>query len=231
MKGTVKEYEITASAAPNIASRREAARSARRGRRKIILFLLFILLILSPFLIVQLINSSQESRIYTSVSAIPARPVAIVFGAGLNRDGTPSPILADRVQAAVNLYRAGKVQSLLMTGDEVGNTEPTAMRDYAVRQGVPRNAITLDFSGLRTYDSCYRAVHNFNVTQAVLVTQGYHLPRALYTCNGLGVDAVGLKAGRDSYLGQEYYNNREFMATFLSWVEVTITRPAPTKID
>lgn len=220
-------FEVSAPAAPVVSS--NGSGKARRPRRKLILFLMLVLLILSPFVIVQAISLSQEPHIYSSVETTPARPVAIVFGAGLNRDGSPSPMLADRVQAAVDLYKAGKVQALLMTGDEVGNTEPTAMRDYAVRRGVPRNAITLDTSGLRTYDSCYRAVHTFSVSQAILVTQGYHLPRALYTCKSLGINAVGLKAGRDEYPGQQYYNSREFMATLLSWVEVNITRPDPTQ--
>lgn len=199
----------------------------RKPRRLLILLLMVVLLLLSPFLIVQCISLTQEPLIYTAVQDTPPRPVALVFGAGLNRDGSPSWMLADRLDAAIALYRAGKVQSLLMTGDEVGSIEPTAMRDYALRQGIPRNAITLDMSGLRTYDSCYRALHTFNITRAILVTQGYHLPRALYTCKGLGLDVVGFKAGRDNYPNQNYYNNREFMATLLSWVEITITRPTP----
>ena len=222
--------EASALASPVAATEYNSpSRRKRNPRRTIILFLLLLLLALSPFVIVQAITLTQSPKIYTSVEAIPARSVAIVFGAGLNRDGSPSPMLADRVDAAVALYRAGKVQSLLMTGDEVGSIEPTAMRNYALRRGIPANAITMDMSGLRTYDSCYRAYHTFSVRGAVLVTQGYHLPRALYTCQGLGLDVVGLKAGRDSYPGQDYYNSREFMATLLSWWEVTISRPDPSK--
>ncbi len=224
----MKSTRSEASAPPAPAVRSENSKNKPKPRRFLIKLLLLILLMLSPFLIVQTISLSQEPRIYNTVQETPARAVAIVFGAGLNRDGSPSPILADRVNAAIALFRAGKVQSLLMTGDEVGNVEPTAMRNYAVRQGIPSSAILLDTNGLRTYDSCYRAVHTFNVKEAVLVTQGYHLPRALYTCNSLGINAVGLKAGRDSYPNQEYYNNREFFATLLSWFEVNVTRPIPS---
>ncbi len=199
----------------------------RKSRRLLIFLLVLISLALSPFLLVQLITLTQGPRVYSSVQDTPFRPVAIVFGAGLNRDGSPSWMLADRIDAAISLYQAGKVKTLLMTGDEVGSTEPKAMRDYAIRKGIPAGAISLDLSGLRTYDSCFRAVHSFNINQAILVTQGYHLPRALYTCNALGVDAVGFKAGQDDYPRQEYYNNREFLATLLSWVEVTFTHPAP----
>ena len=220
--------EARTSVAPMVSSNKNTSTGRKKSRHTLIKFLLFVLLILSPFWIVQSISLVQEGRSYNIVSAVPSRPVAIIFGAGLNRDGSPSPVLADRIEAGIALYRAGKVQTLLMTGDEVGNTEPTSMRDYAVRRGVPKNVITLDTQGLRTYDSCYRAVHIFNITQAVLVTQSYHLTRALYTGNGLGVDAVGLKAGRDNYPNQEYYNNREFLATLLAWLEVTFTRPIPS---
>lgn len=218
----MKTTKLEASAATAVATK---DKGGRKSRRKLILFLLLVLFILAPFLIVELINSTQEPRIFTSVQTISPRPVAIIFGAGLNRNGTPSPILADRIEAGIALFRAGKVQNLLMTGDGDGNSEPTAMRDYAVKRGIPRNAVTIDTEGLRTYDSCYRAYYTYNVRQAVLVTQAYHLPRALYTCNGLGIDAVGYKAGQDEYPNQQFYNQREFLATLVAWAEVTITRP------
>ncbi|MBN9392046.1 MAG: YdcF family protein [Chloroflexi bacterium] len=208
-----------------------ATRPSRRKRRPIrwLLAVLFIVvaLVLSPFVVVQLIKFTNQSKIYTEVPAIPARPVAIVFGAGLNRDGTPSRMLSDRLDGAIDLYKAGKVEQLLLTGDEVTNLEISAMRSYAIQNGIPASKILTDKAGLRTYDSCYRANHNFGITSAILVTQGYHLPRALFLCNGLGIDAVGFKAGRDDYPNQDYYNQREFLATFLSWVDITITHPEP----
>jgi vancomycin permeability regulator SanA len=80
---------------------------------------------------------------------------------------------------------------------------------------------------LRTYDSCWRAAKSYGISSAILVTQAYHLPRALYLCNSLGVDSVGLKAGRERYPGQDYYNGREFLAILGSWVDVNISRPTP----
>jgi vancomycin permeability regulator SanA len=206
----------------------------RKGRPlKWLLVVLFVvaILALSPFVIVQLIKFTNQSRIYSDVPAIPARPVGIVFGAGLNRDGSPSRMLADRLDGAIALYKAGKVEKLLLTGDEVTNLEISAMRTYAIQNGIPEAKILTDRAGLRTYDSCYRAIHNFNIKSAILVTQGYHLPRALFLCNGLGIDAVGLKAGQDSYPNQDYYNQREFLATFLSWIDLTITQPKPEVQD
>ncbi len=200
-----------------------------RLRRWLVIFILLVLLaIMLPFVVVQLINDSNAERMYDSVAQVPARPVAIVFGAGLRPDGTPSTVLADRLDAAISLYKAGKVKQLLMTGDEMGNTEVSAMRNYARNRGVPVTAILADQEGLRTYDSCYRAAHSFNISRAVLVTQAYHLPRALYLCNALGVEAVGLKAGLDSnYRNQSYYDSREFLATFAAWVDVTFSHPNP----
>ncbi len=200
-------------------------------RRLLGVLLLVLIVVLSPFVIVELIKFTNKSKIYSDVPAIPARPVAIVFGAGLNRDGSPSWMLSDRLDGAIALYKARKVERLLLTGDEVTSLEISAMRTYAINNGVPETKILTDSAGLRTYDSCYRASHNFAINSAILVTQGYHLPRALFLCNGLGIDAVGLKAGQDNYPNQTYYNQREFLATFLSWVDITITQPKPEVQD
>jgi SanA protein len=120
--------------------------------------------------------------------AVPARPVAIVFGTELV-GGRPGPRLTDRLTAGVDLFRAHKVGHLLMTG---GADEVAAMRASAVAAGVPDAAITGDPGGLDTYDSCRRARTVFGVTAATVVTQAYHLARALWLCRGEGLDAVGL---------------------------------------
>ena len=135
----------------------------------------------------------EGSPRYDGVAAVPREPVAIVFGAGL--DGTqPSHALRDRLDAAIALYRAHKVPHLLVTGDNrtAAYDEPTAMRTYLVRHGVPATAITRDYAGFDTFDSCARARAVFGVRRAVLVTQDYHLPRALYLCQHLGIASVGL---------------------------------------
>lgn len=167
--------------------------------------------------------------IYEDPTHVPAEPVAIVFGAGLSPDGGPSSMLADRVDAAVELYKAGKVQRLLMTGDNssVGYNEVAAMKQRAVDQGVPPSKVNLDYAGFRTYDSCYRARVIFGVDRAILVTQRYHLPRALFLARSFGIEAVGLAAGREYYPRQEYYDLREFAALVVTWYEVNITRPKP----
>jgi SanA protein len=101
------------------------------------------------------------------------------------------------------------------------------MKRVAVAQGVPANQVNLDFAGFRTYDTCYRARKIFGIERAVLVTQRYHLPRALFLARAFGIDAVGLVAGGDNYPRQRYYNLREFVATTVAWYQVNVTHPTP----
>lgn len=141
-------------------------------------------------------EASTRGQVYHQAEAAPARKVAIVFGAMVYPSGELSAVLRERVDAAVDLYRAGKVRKLLMTGDNgrPEYDEVTAMKRYAVEEGVPPEDVIRDYAGFRTYDSCYRARDIFGVRDAILVTQAFHLPRALYTAGGLGIDAVGLEA-------------------------------------
>lgn len=161
--------------------------------------------------------------------SVPARPVAIVFGAGVWPGGQLSPVLEDRVYTAVRLYNAGTVQKLLMTGDNrtLDYNEPQHMREYALELGVPDEDIVLDYAGRRTYDSCYRARHIFGVDAAILVTQAYHLDRALFTAHGLGIDALGVSADRRDYAFISQYWWREVLATALAAIEVYVTHPVP----
>jgi vancomycin permeability regulator SanA len=133
--------------------------------------------------------------------SVPQRHVAVVFGAGLDGNGGPSAILYDRVAAAVDLYNVRKVDKLLMTGDNsvATHNEVEAMRKTAVDLGVPDGDIVLDYAGFSTWDSCYRAREVFSLTEATLVTQRFHLPRAIYTCKQLGVQSVGVAADRQAY--------------------------------
>jgi SanA protein len=140
-------------------------------------------------------------------------------------------LLADRVTAAANLYFAGKVEKLLMSGDNrfVNYNEPEAMRQKALALGVPEEAIVLDYAGRRSYDTCYRAKAIFKVDQAILVTQAFHMPRVLYTCNRLGVDAIGVEADLRVYRKSSllYWNARELLATLAALWDVNIGHPVP----
>lgn len=169
-------------------------------------------------------------RTYTVEQVPPAR-AAIVFGAGLWRDGSPTPVLRDRVKTAAELYFSGKVEKLLMSGDnsEINYNEPGAMREYALGLGVPDEAIVLDYAGRRTYDTCFRAREIFGIQQAILVTQNFHLPRALYVCNRLGLRSVGVPADQRQYTRRSllWWNLRETPATLVALWEVHVSRPQP----
>jgi SanA protein len=192
---------------------------------------LFILLLLAARLTTGLV---ARPKTYTS-SEVPTRRVAIVFGAGLWRDGTATPVLYDRVKTAADLYFAGKVEALLMSGDNrfVEYNEPAVMRQVALSLGVPETAIVLDYAGRRTYDTCYRASHIFMVEEAILVTQAFHLPRAIYLCSHLGVDAVGVEADQHIYRRSTmlYWNLRELLATVNALWEVHVSHPVPVLGD
>lgn len=179
-----------------------------------------------------MVAAELHSRAHTHpAEEAPDASVAIVFGAGLNRDGSPGAVLRDRVHTAVDLYSNGKVQKLLMSGDNrsFNYNEPAAMQAYAIELGVPLEDIVLDYAGLRTYDTCYRAAEIFGVDDAILVTQAYHLPRALITCRGLGIDASGVVADRREYNPASFtrWRIREVPATLVAFLDVYILRPLP----
>ena len=154
-----------------------------------------------------------------------------MFGAGLKHDGTPTAILQDRVQAVAELYLTGKIEKILMSGDNRFATynEPGAMTDYAISLGVPPENIVQDFAGRRTYDTCYRAKHIFLVNEAILVTQTFHLPRALFICNMLQITSIGVKSDQRTYRtgSQLIWWVRETFATLTALVDVWLRHPLP----
>lgn len=176
---------------------------------------------------VRIYSAWQARRNTYTLENVPERPVAIIFGAQVYHDGSPSPMLADRINMGAKLYQTGKVKALLLTGDNHIETynEPEAMRQYALKLGVPDEALVLDYAGFRTYDSCYRARDIFKVDKAILVTQEFHLDRALLVCNGLGIDSVGVAADvvrPEGYARSSlfYSQMREFPSTALSVLDL-----------
>lgn len=200
---------------------------------RLILFLgIFGLLVLVLPRVITAIYSLN--RIYQEQDA-PSSRVAIVFGAGLRRDGTPTPILRDRVQTAADLYFGGKVEKILMSGDNryIYYNEPESMRQYALSLGVPDAAIALDYAGRRTYDTCYRAKAIFGASEALLVTQKFHLPRAIFLCNALGLKSYGIEADNNRYrkISLLIWNVREQIATVGAFIDVYWSNPVPVLGD
>ncbi len=205
----------------------------RRKIFKIIIRIIFYLSLMGLFIVaitrvVFLRNASSETF---SRDNAPVKRVAIVFGAEVKRDGTPSTVLRDRVETAVALYKSGKVEKLLMSGDNrfVNYNEPESMRQYALKLGVLDSDIVLDYAGRRTYDTCYRAKEIFGVNSSILVTQGFHLPRALFLCNAFGINAVGVNADNYYYLKRLrlFWNTRELLASVQSVLDVYLLKPLP----
>lgn len=195
------------------------------------MILILVIIGLITFGLPRVITAIAARNKIDSVSTSPGGKIAIVFGAGLLRDGTPSPVLRDRVSTAAQLYFAGKVQKILMSGDNrfTDYNEPASMQAYAIDLGVPPEAIILDYAGRRTYDTCYRAKHIFGLEEAILVTQKYHLTRALFTCNGIGLKATGVAADLRIYhpRSMTLWNIRELPASLVALWQVWGSHPLP----
>ena len=188
--------------------------------------------LLSIYLINNRVQSQAAGNIKDSITEIkPENPprIAIVLGAKVWENGEPSDALYDRIVTAVELYRSGRAGKILMSGDNPTENydEPTAMKATAVKLGVPESDIVLDFAGRRTYDTCYRAKEIFEVQKAIVVTQKFHQARALYLCNNLGIDSIGITANRRKYLGENYWAFREFFSTASAWFEMNFLPFAP----
>jgi vancomycin permeability regulator SanA len=172
----------------------EPPRSAVRRRRVFVGVLVLLLLSglgLSPFIWVYWSSAGHRDP-----QPPPSAPVAIVFGAQLRPDQSPKPYLAARLDIAAALYRNKRVHAVLVSGDASGTSgnEVAAMTKYLVARGVPAAKIVADPHGLDTYDTCIRAVEVYGVRRAILVSQDFHVPRAVTLCRHLGMDADGLEA-------------------------------------
>ncbi|MFC8625042.1 SanA/YdcF family protein [Streptomyces anulatus] len=165
-------------------------------------------------------------RVGTTAEA-PAREVAVVFGAGLWK-GRPTPYLAHRLDAAAELYRTGKVKVVLVTGDNsrVEYDEPDAMRTYLTGRGVPDERIVSDYAGFDSWDSCVRAKKIFGVDRAVLVSQGFHIHRAVTLCRSAGIDAYGVGVDEPRDATWYYGGARELAASGKAALDALL-RPDP----
>ncbi len=152
----------------------------------------------------------------------------LVLGCGVNSDGNPSAMLEDRLIRGIELYKAGVAPKLLMSGDHknVYYDEVNVMKDYAIQSGVPSEDIFMDHAGLSTYESMYRAKEIFQAEKIIIVTQKYHLYRAIYTAEKLGIDAYGCESDLRTYFGQTKRDLREVLARCKDFF-YTIAKPEP----
>ncbi|MEU9380500.1 ElyC/SanA/YdcF family protein [Streptomyces sp. NPDC048279] len=163
---------------------------------------------------------STAGRLRT-VADVPRTDVAMVFGAGL-WDGEPSPYLANRLNAAARLYKEGRIKVVLVTGDNSREDydEPDAMRTYLTGHGVPAERIVSDYAGFDTWDSCVRAKKIFGVDRAVLISQGFHIRRAVALCEAAGVQSYGVGVDAKHDATWYYGGTREVLAAGKAAVDV-----------
>ncbi len=186
--------------------------------------LLLLLLFLPPFLTWR----SGRSSIYTSLDTAQFAPVAIVFGAGLTVNNTPSNALRDRLTIAADLYNRGLVDRLLVSGDNRTQdyNESDVMKQTLIDDfGLPAEMIYVDYAGRRTYDTCRRAHELWGIDEAILVTQGYHLPRAIWTCEALGIESTGVSASLQPYVKDLLFKIREIGAIYKAFIDLYVIEP------
>ncbi len=182
-----------------------------------------------PIFFVDLYVRNYGSKYIVDFEDSPQVEAIIVPGAFVFPSGRVSGILADRLNVAVDLYKANKAEKLLVSGDHgsVSYDEVNAMRRYLQSKGVPRENIFMDHAGFSTYDSLYRTRDIFSVNKAIIVTQEYHLARALYTARKLGIEACGVTSDKHIYYKMSYYEMREIAARCKAFLQVDILRSKP----
>ena len=194
--------------------------------KKIILgFVLFVIIsILIVFGLESYIKKETSSLIYSEIKALPKTKTGIILGASVHADGKLSPILKDRVETAYELYKQNKIENFLISGDHRTNDydEVNAIKNYLLKKGVPSTAITLDHSGFDTYDSMFRAKAVFNIEDAVVITQKFHLPRSIYIAKNLDANYKGFEAVPTAYTSSETIKRREQLANFKAIWELLI---------
>ncbi|MCC7075788.1 MAG: YdcF family protein [Acidimicrobiia bacterium] len=204
----------------------------RRRLRRVSIAVVAVVFALASAPAIWIVVGTRSAR-YT-LADVPPRSTAIVLGAGLRPGNRPSPYLERRLDAAAHLYREGKVERILVSGDTSDfHDEAGVMRRHLIEKGVPAHDIVLDSAGRDTYDSCWRARHVYGVEEAVVVTQEYHLPRAVYTCREVGIDTVGVGASGEmsNPLTRLAYMAREIPADHQALWEVHVSKPTPRDVE
>lgn len=176
------------------------------------------------------VRSSTKDRIISpeNASSVSDADCILVLGAGIRTDGSPSPMLQDRLNTGIELYQNGAAPKLLMSGDHGRKkyNEVQTMKDIALDQGVPSEDVFMDHAGFSTYDSLYRARDVFQARKVIIVTQKYHLYRALYIARSLGLDTWGVSADTRRYRGQSQRDFREILARDKDFF-VSVFKPLP----
>lgn len=171
----------------------------------------------------------KAAQIY-SVNTVPTSSLAIIFGGGMKNNGAEmSDMQWDRVEVGAQLFKSGKVEQLMITGDDgwFRVDEITGMRARLIELGVPAAKISADPHGYRTYESCLREARLFKIDSAIVVSQSFHLPRIQYLCEHFGIKTTLVQADQRNYHSFWVAHIREYLARLKAWTQLVITKPAP----
>ena len=196
------------------------------------LFLLALVSVITAFIINAHIKSSVAGRmISTDEAAELGADCIIILGAGVRDDGTPSHMLEDRLLRGLEVFGSGAANKILVSGDHGREEydEVNTMKDFLVKRGVPSEDVFMDHAGFSTYETMYRAKEVFKADKVIVITQEYHLYRALYIAKAMGLDAYGVSSNLRTYVRQEFFSFRETIARVKDFFTV-LFRPEPKYI-
>lgn len=178
-------------------------------------------------------TTTYAHTIRVSSDDLPHTATAVIFGGGVEDDGSLGQMLHDRVVAGLSLYQDGIVDTILITGDDGMNREDeiTPMYTFLVDRGVAAQDILVDRHGYRTYESCYRAAHVFGVQEMIAVSQTFHLYRIAYLCEAQGIATIGLPADTRVYTDVWTSGPREIGARVKAWWQGELTKPLPRVLN
>jgi len=170
------------------------------------------------------VRSESGGYIYQDINKIPTAQVALILGAGVKPNKEMSDVFRDRVDTAIKLYKNKKVLKIIISGDHGKKyyDEVTAAKKYVLEKGIPPEDVFLDHAGFDTYDSLYRARYIFEADSIIVVTQNFHLPRAIFIARKLGLNATGLSADLHQYSGIGLMRNREIFADIKAYFDVIL---------
>lgn len=199
-------------------------RNIKKFKKYIITALLLIIIVF--FIINIYINKQSKQYIYNNVEEIPECYTAIVLGAMVSNTGYPSSFLKDRMDVAIELYQHQKIKRFLLSGDHGRKNydEVNSMKNYLISKGINTEDIFLDHAGFDTYSTMVRAKEVFEIDNAIIVTQAFHLPRAVYIARSKGIKAYGIMADRQNYYSLVRLKMRETLAKVKAFAEVQINK-------
>lgn len=199
-------------------------KKTKKNLKSLLLFGIFMAIL--TIILVFLLNLQTERRglayIYQDATKAPKVQTVMVLGASVYRNKTMSDMLKDRAERAIEIYRANKAENILVSGDGQSKNynEVEVVKNYLLEQGIPQEKILLDYYGFDTYDSLYRARDIFGLKNIIISTQNFHLPRAIFIAQGLGLQAYGIIADKHKYKNNDLNIGRELLATVKAYFDV-----------